>query len=128
MTIAGPGRPSGSPPLDRAASEAIEAARARAGIGQPPAFPFAKRHLLTEAEREEVLKRADAEACRMCGGMHAAPNTPACPRLKTFKLNADGRIVIEGEFWQDGYWDAGKVLFVADAAEKPEDDDAAEQR
>jgi hypothetical protein len=123
LTTPGLGRPGGSPPLDRAASEAIEAARARAGIGQPLAFPFPGRHKLTEDEREEALKRAKDEACRLCGGLHAAPDSPACPRVRTFELNPDGK-VIKGEFWQDGQFDASRILFVADAAEteeKPEE-------
>lgn len=122
MTSPGIPRSRGEPILDRAATDAIEAARARAGIGRPPGFPFAQRAALTETEREEVLKQADKTACRLCGGIHAAPNTPACPRLRVFKLNADGTIVTEGEFWQDGYWDAGRILFVADAAEEGEAD------
>jgi hypothetical protein len=125
VTSPGLGRPGGSPPLDRAASEAIEAARARAGIGQGPAFPFARRVVLTDEQREEVLKQAKDEACRLCGGIHAAPNSPACPRLRTFELNPDGK-VIKGEFWGDGYWDASRILFVADAAETGEDDDGDE--
>jgi hypothetical protein len=39
-------------------------------------------------------------------------------------LNPDGRVV-KGEFWQDGQFDAKRILFVADALddaeEKPEE-------
>jgi hypothetical protein len=123
VTTPGLGRPSGSPPLDRAASEAIEAARARAGIGQPITFPFAARHKLTEDERKEA-QAAAKDACTLCGGIHAAPNSPACPRIRTFELNPDGRVV-KGEFWRDGEFDASRILFVADAMddseEKPEE-------
>lgn len=119
MTTPGLGRPSGSPPLDRAASEAIEAARARAGIGQPITFPFAARHKLTEDERKDA-QAAAKDACTLCGGIHAAPNSPACPRVRTFELNPDGR-VIKGEFWADGAFDASRILFVADAMDDSEE-------
>ena len=84
----------------------------------------------------------------MCGGVHPAPNTPACPRLATFKLNPDGRIV-EGTFWPDGAaesvismdaegnvvsvthrvrsdWDTTRIVHAADLAEEEdsEHDDA----
>jgi hypothetical protein len=122
VTTPGLGRPGGSPPLDRPANEAIEAARARAGIGQGPVFPFPQRLKLTDDERKEA-QAAAKDACQLCGGIHAAPNSPACPRIRTFKLNPDGRVT-EGEFWRDGEFDAKRILFVADALddEKPGDE------
>lgn len=109
----------GEPLLERTAAGAIDAARDRAGIGRPPGFPFPQRHVLTPDERKEALAAAK-DACTLCGGLHAAPNTPACPRVRTFELNPDSRVV-KGEFWQDGYWDSTRVLFIADAAEENED-------
>jgi hypothetical protein len=98
------------------------AARERAGIGRPPGFPFPQRHVLTADERKEA-QAAAKDACTLCGGIHAAPNTPACPRIRTFELNPDGRVV-KGEFWRDGEFDATRILFVADAMdEQPEDDE-----
>lgn len=119
MTHPGIPRSQGVPLLDQAAATAIAAARERAGIGQPPRFPFPQRHALTTAERDEALKQAGTNACRLCGGLHAAPNSPACPRVRTFELNPDG-MVVKGEFWQDGAYDASRVLFLADAAEEGE--------
>lgn len=121
MTSPGIPRSHGQPLLEGAAADAIEAARARAGIGQPPGFPFPQRHRLTPDERKEALAAAK-DACTLCGGLHAAPNTPACPRIRTFELNPDGKVV-KGEFWQDGYWDSSRVLFIADAAEETDDEE-----
>ena len=121
MTSPGVPRSQSSPPLDRAASDVLEAARARAGIGQPAAFPFPPRRVLTEDERKDA-QAAAKDACQLCGGIHAAPNSPACPRVRTFELNPDGK-VIKGEFWGDGYWDASRILFVADAAEEADDEE-----
>ena len=122
MTSPGIPRSHGTPLLDRAASDAIEAARQRAGIGAPPAFPYPQRHVLTPDERKEALAAAK-DACTLCGGLHAAPNTPACPRVRTFELNPDGR-VIKGEFWPDGMFDASRILFIADAAEETDDEES----
>ncbi len=116
MTSPGIPRSRSSPPLDRAASEAIEAARQRAGIGTAPRFPFPQRAVLTPEERKEALAAAK-DACMLCGGLHAAPNSPACPRVRVFELNPDGRVV-KGEFWADGQFDATRILFIADAAEE----------
>lgn len=127
MTTPGVPASHGRPLLESAAEQAISAARARAGIGQAPRFPFPQRHKLTEQDREAAKEAAKA-ACTLCGGLHAGPNTPACPRIRTFKLDGDGRVV-EGEFWQDGMFDAGRILFVADALDEAEDEDngAADQ-
>ena len=123
MTMPGVPRAHSAPPLDRAAADVLEAARQRAGIGRPPGFPFPQRHRLTEDERKEA-QAAAKDACQLCGGIHAAPNSPACPRIRTFELNPDGRVV-KGEFWRDGEFDASRILFVADAMddseEKPEE-------
>jgi hypothetical protein len=116
-------RSPGTPLLESAASTAIAAARERAGIGQPPGFPFPQRPALTEGERDEALKAAGKSACMLCGGLHPAPNTPACPRVRTFEMNPDGRIV-KGEFWQDGMFDATRILFLTDAAEEDDGKEA----
>lgn len=140
MTTPGVPVSPGLPPLERTAQSAIAAARSRLDVftGKAPQFPK-----LSEEERKEALEKAKQEGtCTFCGGIHHAPSTPACPRLATFKLNGDGK-VIEGTFWPDGVrdttiemnakgevvtiidrthddWDVSKVLAVADAAEEEE--------
>lgn len=105
------------PLLDRPAEAAINAARDRAGLLGKPRFPLPVR-ALTPQERDDALDQAAKNACTLCGGLHAAPNTPACPRIRTFRLDGDGRVA-EGSFWQDGEFDASRILFVADVAEEP---------
>jgi hypothetical protein len=126
VTFPAASRSQGAPLLEGAAEAAIAAARERAGIGGPPRFPFPQRPALTGTERTEALKEAAARGCSLCGGIHFAPNTPACPRVRTFELNPDGRVV-KGEFWQDGQWDATRILFVADAAEEATEGDASSE-
>jgi hypothetical protein len=144
-----PGVPTspGFPPLEGVGQQAIRMAQDRLGVltrGQFP--PPVKR--LTEEEKEGVLKSAKDEACYLCGALHAAPNTPACPRVATFKLNGDG-VLIEGSFWPDSVtdsaiemngtgevitvthhrhvgWDTSRVMFISDAAEQGGEDEAAE--
>lgn len=106
MTHPGVGVPTspGIPPFEHAARQAIDAARARVeGFTRP-------RPILTPAEREDALKRADeGETCRFCAAFHAGASTPACPRLATFELNGDGQ-VIKGSFWPEGVSDAAVEL------------------
>lgn len=83
-----------------------------------------------------------------CASFHPGASTPACPRLATFELNGDGK-VIKGSFWPDGAtedaietdgegkvrtvthhrsssWDTSRVVAVADVAEdEPEGEDDA---
>jgi hypothetical protein len=126
MTTPGTPASHGRPLLETAAESAINAARERAGIGQQSRFPFPQRHKLTDAERRDATEAAKT-ACQLCGGLHAGPNTPACPRIRTFERDGDGKVV-KGEFWQDGQYDAARILFVADALddEDGESDDSGQ--
>lgn len=135
-----PGPSSGFPPLERTAQSAINAARARLDVltGKGPGFPQ-----LSPEEKKEALEEAGkGGACAFCASLHAGASTAACPRLATFELNGDGRVV-KGSFWPEGVsdeevimdgdgkilqvtirrhddWNTGKVLAVADAAEEEE--------
>jgi hypothetical protein len=116
-----PGRAAPPPLLEGGAAAAIAAARARLGYDQPrPRFPAPDRHL-TEQERAEAQQEAK-NACHLCGGLHPLPSSPACPRVAEFETTSDGRTVVKGRFWQDGEWDASRVLFLTDAAEEPAED------
>ena len=102
MTTPRPGAP-----LDGAAAEVLGAFRRR----PPP---------LTAAERAEAEQAAaDNRSCVLCGGIHASPSTPACPRLATFKTNGDGTVT-EGSFWPGTDWAEGRVILAEDAAETEE--------
>ena len=134
-----PGVPSspGFPPLEHAAQAAIRAAQDRLGVLTRPRGPYPPR--LSAEEREEALKAAATDTCLFCAALHEGASTPACPRLATFKLNGDGK-VIEGSFWPDLVsdtateldeagnvravthaehrgWDTSRVVRVSDAAE-----------
>ena len=112
----------GRPPLDNAASAVIAAARARLDQRTPiPALPAAKPPVpLTAEQRAEALDVIkDGGACTLCGGLHQGADLPACPRLATFRLDGDGRVV-EGSFWPGTEWAAGRVVLAEDAAEPVE--------
>ncbi len=134
MTTPGVPVSSGFPLLEHPALDAIRAARLRAGPLLPPP--------LSTEEKEEALKDAKDATCFFCGAFHAGPNTPACPRIATFRLNGDNAI-IEATFFPDGgeetvteygkdgevvsvvvrrtpSWATGRATFVADLAEKEE--------
>jgi hypothetical protein len=111
------GRATSQPLLEGTAAQAIQGARQRI-FGDRPRFPVPVR-VLTSEERDTAHAAAKDLGCRLCGGIHPLPNTPACPRVAEFKCNADG-MVIEAKFWPDGDWDASRVLFLVDAAE-PDD-------
>lgn len=107
------------PPFDPAAASTLGAVRQRlAGERPHPAQPP-----LTEAERTEAQK---AGHCQFCAGIHAGMSTPACPRLATFKLDGDGK-VMEGSFWPGTDWAPGRVIFAEDAAEEPGDGKEGQQ-
>ena len=139
-----PGVPAspGFPALDRTAQQAIHAAQSRLDVLTRGSFPFPVKKL-TDEEKEDALKSAKDEICLLCGGLHAAPNTPACPRVASFELNGDGKLV-KGTFWPDGMkdsvveldadgktvgvryeqhagWDTSRVVFAADLAEEEDE-------
>ena len=142
-----PGVPAspGFPSLDPVAQQAIRTAQSRLEVLTRGNLPFPVKQLSDE-EKAEALKSANDEACQLCGAFHAAPNTPACPRVATFKCNPDGRI-IEGSFWPDASesamdldkdgevigvhveqhhgWNTDRVLFVSDVAETGEGEAAS---
>ena len=143
-----PGVPAspGFPALDRTAQQAIHAAQSRLDVLTRGTFPFPVKKL-SDDEKAEALKSAKDEICTLCGGLHAAPNTPACPRVASFELNGDGRIV-KGTFWPDGMrdsavdldadgkvigvhheqhasWDVSRVILAADLAEQEDEADGA---
>ena len=100
---------SGQNPYDGPAQATIAAARARMSPPRPP--------VLTPEERAEAEKAAEENRyCLYCGGIHAGPSTPACPRLATFKLDGDGKVV-EGSFWEGTAWAEGRVILAEQAAE-----------
>lgn len=138
-----PGVPAspGFPPLEHAAQSAIRAAQDRLGVltrGNP--FPQ-----LPKEEREKALEEAGETACSFCASWHPGASTAACPRLATFELNGDGKVV-KGSFWPSGVtdsaveldgdgkvravthhksdqWDTSLVLRVQDAAEEDGEED-----
>ena len=143
MTYPGVPTSPGFPALDPVAQQAIRMAQDRLGVMTRGRFPLPVKQLSDE-EKEDALKSAKDDICILCGGLHPAPNTPACPRLATFECNPDGRIT-KGTFWPDGisdyavdldkdyniigvHWethhgyDASRIVFAADLAE--EDDEA----
>lgn len=144
MTTPGVPVSPGFPPLERPARDAIGAARSRIETLTRGAFPFPVK-ALSDEERAEALKDAADSSCQLCGGIHPAPNTPACPRVATFECNPDGKIV-RGTFWPSGAtesvvktdaegkvvsavhtvrseWDTSRVVFIADVAEEDNGDD-----
>ena len=47
--------------------------------------------------------------CPLCLAYHALPGSPGCPRLASFKMDGDGRVV-EGTFRSDRKWHDRVVL------------------
>ena len=135
----------GFPGLEGPAQQAIRMAQDRLGVLTRSRFPLPVK-TLSEDEKAEALKSAKDDICLLCGGLHAAPNTPACPRVAAFELNGDGRLV-KGSFWPDASdsavdidkdgeiigvhheihrgWDVSCVVMAADLAEQEEEADGA---
>jgi hypothetical protein len=99
MTYPGVPTSPGFPPLEGVGQQAIRMAQDRLGVLTRGQFPLPVKKLSDE-EKTEALKSAKDDLCLLCGGLHAAPNTPACPRLATFECNLDGRVT-KGTFWPD---------------------------
>ncbi len=95
------------PPLENAASSVLAAARGRMG-GQRPQFPPPPK-LSADTEAQVLQTVAEGGACSCCGGVHPAADY-GCPRLASFRRDADGMLV-EGTYWQDGQWDSSKIMF-----------------
>ena len=135
----------GFPGLEGPAQQAIRMAQDRLGVLTRARFPLPVK-TLTEDEKAEALKSAKDDICLLCGGLHPAPNTPACPRLATFECNPDGRIT-KGSFWPDGMedsavdldaegnvigvhheqhrgYDTSRIVFAADLAEEDDTEGA----
>ena len=100
------------PPLEGVAESTLARMRGQLQPGGPVPRP------LTEQEQQEA---AQATHCALCGGIHAAPSSPACPRLATFELDGDGKVV-KGTFWPGTDWAEGRVVLAEDATEEGSDD------
>jgi len=112
----------GRPPLENMASSVLAAARGRhaAFAGRPQFPPAAVQKLTAEQQAEAIQTIASGGGCGLCGGIHAAQEY-GCPRLSSFRLDGDGKIV-EGTFWRDGEYDTSRVVF-PDTATTGEDGD-----
>lgn len=101
-----PRQSQGQPLLEQAAQDAIAAVRPRPQYALP----------LTPAEQAEADKtERKVPPCQLCLAYHALPGTPGCPRLSSFRLDGDGR-VIEGTFRSDRKW-ADRVVYIEDMKE-----------
>ena len=95
------------PPLEGHASAALAAVRGRMAGGRPQ-FPQ-PRQLSADEEAQVLQTVAEGGSCACCGGVHFAADY-GCPRLASFRRDADGMIV-EGTYWPDGQWDSSKIMF-----------------
>jgi hypothetical protein len=102
-------------------SPILDASRARPETPRPagPRFPRQPRVLSAEI-RQQAAERFNAqEFCQFCGGLHPGISTPACPRIASFDLNADGALC-SAVFFASGDWDASEVIFSTDTEEPNE--------
>ena len=95
------------PPLENAAAAALAAARGRMGTPRPQFPPPQK--LSAETEAQVLQTVAEGGACPCCGGVHFAADY-GCPRLSSFRRDADGMLV-EGTYWKDSEWDSSRIMF-----------------
>jgi hypothetical protein len=114
-----PGGSRGAPMLEQAAQDTIAAARAQPRYVPPPEYERAVLTAEDKAEAEKAARERD-EVCVLCGGYHALPSSPACPRLAGVELNGDMRIV-KATFWQGRKWAEGRVVFREDLLEGDDD-------
>jgi len=108
--------PDGSPGR-HAASATIGASRARIGVpsrANGPRFPRQPRRLGAELRDQISAQFTEGSYCQLCGGIHAGLSMPACPRVASFELDADGQLK-SAVFWPDGEWISDGVYFASDA-------------
>ena len=106
-----PRQSAGQPPFEDQAAHSIAAVRGerRRPVPPPP---------LTEDDKAEAAKVGQAGLyCGLCGGAHAMPSTPACPRLASFELDGEGKLKA-GTFWPGLKWAKGRVALIEDLHEK----------
>lgn len=107
-----PRQAAGAPPFERLAQETFASVH--------PGQRYQSRPL-TLAEKAEAEKAEQAaQVCQLCLGYHHMPGTTGCPRLSSFKLNADGHLT-EGTFWEGTAWAEGRVVFHSDTKEQEGD-------
>lgn len=107
-----PRQSAGQPPFEDAAAATIAAARGERR--RPVTVP----QPLTEEDKAEAAKVEQARLyCTLCGGAHAMPSTPACPRLASFELDGEGKLRA-GTFWPGLKWAKGRVALIEDLHEK----------
>ena len=116
--------PDGSPGR-HAASATLGAARAKIGTPRPngPRFPRQSRRLGNELRQQIADQFTEGAYCQLCGGIHAGLSMPACPRVASFELDADGQLK-SAVFWPDGEYDASGVYAASDAEGSDEPADA----
>lgn len=105
-----------------AASPTLSAARARMGTpsrANGPRFPRQARRLGAELRQQISAQFTEGAYCQLCGGIHAGLSMPACPRVASFELDADGQLK-SATFWPDGEWISDGVYFASDAEEADE--------
>lgn len=107
--------PAGEPGR-HAASATLGAARAKIGTPRPsgPRFPRQPRRLGAELRQQIAEQFTEGAYCQLCGGIHAGLSMPACPRVASFELDADGQLK-SATFWPDGEYDASGVYAASDA-------------
>jgi hypothetical protein len=112
--------PAGEPGR-HAASATLGAARAKIGSPRPsgPRFPRQPRRLGAELRQQIADQFTEGAYCQLCGGIHAGLSMPACPRVASFELDADGQLK-SAVFWPDGEYDASGTYAASDAEEAGE--------
>lgn len=83
-----------------------------------PQMRFRREHHPVSPDRRDEITGQFAEGtyCNLCGGIHPGLSVPACPRVASFELDADGKLRA-ATFWQDGDWDTSGTYFASDVEE-----------